>query len=314
MSVKYLEANGIRIAYDEFGQPSDPVILLIMGMATQMTAWPLSLCNGLAQRGFRVIRYDKRDVGLSEKMASAVVPSAARMMLTAALGRPLRVSYKLDDMAHDACGVIDALGLEQVHLAGVSMGGMIAQLVAAKFPDRVRSLTSIMSSSGDRKLPRASRKVTRALLKRYVGLVKPSIETTMDFQRLIGSPGFPQGDEELRDKVTAAYERSFYPPGYSRHMAAIMASGSRVSLLKTIRTPSLVVHGRDDLLVPLACGVDTARHIPDARLEVIDGMGHNLPEALMPTLEELLANHALAAGGSLATTTSEDEGPAAANG
>ena len=224
MSVKYLEANGIRIAYDEFGQPSDPVILLIMGMATQMTAWPLSLCHGLAQRGFRVIRYDNRDVGLSEKMTSAVVPSAARMMLTAALGRPLRVSYKLDDMAYDACGVIDALGLEQVHLAGVSMGGMIAQLVAAKFPDRVRSLASIMSSSGDRKLPRASRKVTRALLKRYVGLVKPSIETTMDFQRLIGSPGFPQGDEELRDKVTAAYERSFYPPGYSRHLSLIHIS------------------------------------------------------------------------------------------
>ena len=127
-------------------------------------------------------------------------------------------------------------------------------------------------------------------------------------------PDFPQGDEELRDKVTAAYERSFYPPGYSRHMAAIMASGSRVSLLKTIRTPSLVVPGRDDLLVPLACGIDTARHIPDARLEIIDGMGHNLPEALMPTLEELLANHASAAGGAPATTPSEDEGPAAANG
>lgn len=292
MSVKYLKANGIRVAYDEFGEPADPVILLVMGLATQMTAWPLSLCHGLADRGFRVIRFDNRDVGLSQKMESARIPSAPSIMLTAALGRPLKVSYKLDDMANDVCGVMDALGLGRVHLAGVSMGGMIAQIVTARFPDRIHSLTSIMSSSGDPALPRANRKISRALLKRYLGFVKPSVESTMDFQRLIGSPGFPQGDDELRQKVLAAYERSYYPPGYFRQMAAIMASGSRVELLKRIATPSLVVHGRDDLLVPLACGVDTAKHIANARLEIIDGMGHNLPEALMPTLVELIASHA----------------------
>ena len=312
MSLKYLDANGIRIAYDEFGRPSDPVILLVMGMATQMTAWPLSLCHGLVKRGFRVLRFDNRDVGLSQKMQSARIPSAPRVMLSAAFGRPLIVSYKLDDMANDVCGVMDALDLSRVHLAGVSMGGMIAQIVTAKCPDRVHSLTSIMSSSGDPGLPKANRKVTRALLKRYLGLVKPSIESTMDFQRLIGSPGFPQSDEELREKVSAAYERSFYPRGYSRHMAAIMASGSRVGLLKTINTPSLVVHGRDDLLVPLACGIDTATHIPNSRLEIIDGMGHNLPEGLMPTLTELIAGHAERTGDA-ASQAPGDSSPVAVN-
>jgi len=292
MSEKYLDANGIRIAYEEFGEPSNPAIVLVMGLATQMIAWPLSLCHGLAERGFRVIRFDNRDVGLSEKMESARIPSAPSVMLAAAFGRPLNVSYKLDDMANDVCGVMDALHLGQVHLAGVSMGGMIAQIVTARFPERIHSLTSIMSSSGDSGLPRANRKITRALLKRYLGLVKPSIESTMDFQRLIGSPGFPQSDRELREKVTAAFERSVYPKGYARQMAAIMASGSRVELLQQIKTPSLVVHGRDDLLVPLPCGVDTARHIPNARLEIIDGMGHNLPEGLMPALTELIAGHA----------------------
>ena len=295
MSERYLDANGIRLAYDDFGNAKDPAILLIMGMATQMTAWPLSFCQGLAERGFYVVRFDNRDVGLSEKMLTAHIPSTLDMLLRAGINRPLRVSYKLDDMATDALAVMNALQLDQAHVVGVSMGGMIGQVLAAKHSDRVSSLTSIMSSSGDPDLPRASKKVTRALLKRYLGLIKPSLESTMAFQRLIASPGFPQSDEELREKVQAAFKRSFYPPGFARHMAAIMASGSRVDLLKTINVPSLVIHGRDDVLVPLACGIDTAQQIAGARLEIIEGMGHNLPESLVPTLVALTADHALAA-------------------
>lgn len=293
MSERYLDANGVRLAYDDFGNANDPAILLIMGMATQMTAWPLSFCRGLADRGFYVVRYDNRDVGLSEKMLTARIPSTLDMMLKAGINRPLKVSYKLDDMATDALELMNALNLNQAHVVGVSMGGMIGQVLAAKHSSRVCSLTSIMSSSGDPNLPRASKKVTRALLKRYLGLVKPGLKSTIAFQRLIGSPGFPQSDDELNEKVRAAFQRSFYPPGFARHMAAIMASGSRVELLKAIKAPSLVIHGRDDVLVPLACGVDTARQIPNAALKIIDGMGHNLPESLVPILTDLVADHAL---------------------
>lgn len=294
MSERYLDANNVRLAYDDFGNANDPAILLIMGMATQMTAWPLSFCRGLADRGFYVVRYDNRDVGLSEKMLTARIPSTLDMMLKAGINRPLKVSYKLDDMATDALELMNALNLNQAHVVGVSMGGMIGQVLAAKHTSRVCSLTSIMSSSGDPNLPRASKKVTRALLKRYLGLVKPGLKSTIAFQRLIGSPGFPQSDDELNEKVRAAFQRSFYPPGFARHMAAIMASGSRVELLKAIKAPSLVIHGRDDVLVPLACGVDTARRIPNAALEIIDGMGHNLPESLVPILTDLVADHVLA--------------------
>lgn len=293
MSEGYLDANNVRLAYEDFGNANDPAILLIMGMATQMTAWPLSFCRGLADRGFYVVRYDNRDVGLSEKMLTARIPSTLDMMLKAGINRPLKVSYKLDDMATDALELMNALNLNQAHVVGVSMGGMIGQVLAAKHTSRVCSLTSIMSSSGDPNLPRASKKVTRALLKRYLGLVKPGLKSTIAFQRLIGSPGFPQSDDELNEKVRAAFQRSFYPPGFARHMAAIMASGSRVELLKAIKAPSLVIHGRDDVLVPLACGVDTARRIPNAALEIIDGMGHNLPESLVPILTDLVADHAL---------------------
>lgn len=294
MSERYLDANNVRLAYDDFGNANDPAILLIMGMATQMTAWPLSFCRGLADRGFYVVRYDNRDVGLSEKMLTARIPSTLDMMLKAGINRPLKVSYKLDDMATDALELMNALNLNQAHVVGVSMGGMIGQVLAAKHTSRVCSLTSIMSSSGDPNLPRASKKVTRALLKRYLGLVKPGLKSTIAFQRLIGSPGFPQSDDELNEKVRAAFQRSFYPPGFARHMAAIMASGSRVELLKAIKAPSLVIHGRDDVLVPLACGVDTARQIPNAALKIIDGMGHNLPESLVPILTDLVADHVLA--------------------
>ena len=292
MSESYIEANGIRLAYEEFGRPSDPAIVLIMGLGTQMISWPLSLCKGLAARGFRVIRFDNRDIGLSEKMENAHIPRAPSMMLRSTLGLPLKVSYTLEDMAQDVIGLMDALHLDRAHLVGASMGGMIGQIATARHPRRVLSFTSIMSSSGDPRLPGASREVVRTMVKRFLGIEQPNLENTMAFQRMIGSPDYLQSDEELKKKVLDSVERSLYPEGYSRHMAAIMASGSRVRLLKKIIVPTLVIHGRDDALVPLECGIDTARHIPHARLEIIDGMGHNLPEALVPLLLELIAAHA----------------------
>ena len=291
MSESYIQANGVRLAYEEFGSASDPAILLIMGLGTQMISWPLSLCNGLASAGFRVIRFDNRDIGLSEKMENAHIPRAPRMLLRTTLGLPLKVSYTLDDMAEDLIGLLDALHLNRAHLVGASMGGMIGQIATARNPNRILSFTSIMSSSGNPKLPGAARKVVRTMVKRSLGIEKPNLKNTIAFQRMIGSPGFPESDEELKSKVLDSVGRSLHPEGYSRHLAAIMASGSRVKLLKTITAPTLVIHGREDLLVPLECGIDTARHIPDARLEIIDGMGHNLPEALMPRLVELIAGH-----------------------
>ena len=293
MSERYLKANGLRFAYDDFGNVNDPAILLIMGMATQMTAWPQSFCQGLADRGFYVVRFDNRDVGLSERLPSAHIPSTFRMILKATVNRPLEVSYTLEDMATDAIELMGALNLDKAHVVGVSMGGMIGQILTATHPSRIHTLTSIMSSSGAPNLPRAGKQVTRALLKRYLGFVKPSLESTMNFQKLIGSPGFPQSDDDLKEKVKAAFNRSYYPPGFARHMAAIMGSDSRVDLLKTITVPSLVIHGQDDVLVPLACGVDTAQNIPGARLEIIEGMGHNLPESLVPILTDLVAHHVL---------------------
>jgi pimeloyl-ACP methyl ester carboxylesterase len=256
-----------------------------------MISWPLSLCNGLASAGFRVIRFDNRDIGLSEKMENAHIPRAPRMLLRTTLGLPLKVSYTLDDMAEDLIGLLDALHLNRAHLVGASMGGMIGQIATARNPNRILSFTSIMSSSGNPKLPGAARKVVRTMVKRSLGIEKPNLKNTIAFQRMIGSPGFPESDEELKSKVLDSVGRSLHPEGYSRHLAAIMASGSRVKLLKNITAPTLVIHGRDDALVPLECGIDTARHIPDARLEIIEGMGHNLPEALMPRLLELIAGH-----------------------
>ena len=213
-------------------------------------------------------------------------------MLRSRLRLPLKVPYTLDDMAQDCVGLLDALGIDRAHLVGASMGGMIGQIIAARFGERLHSFTSIMSTSGNPKIPMARRDVIMAMVKRSLGLEKITLESTMAYWRKIGSPAYQPSDKELKKKILDSYYRSNHPEGYSRHMAAVLASGSRVRLLKQITTPTLVIHGRDDALVSVEGGIDTARNIHGARLEIFDGMGHDLPKALLPDFIELIATHA----------------------
>jgi pimeloyl-ACP methyl ester carboxylesterase len=288
-----IKANGIDIFYDEFGKASDPALLLIMGLGTQMVAWPESFCRDIAARGFRVIRFDNRDIGLSQKMTGARRYNLQWAMTKAWLGLPVSSPYSLEDMAADAIGLLDALGIKRAHIVGASMGGMIAQIIAANYPDRCLSLTSIMSTSGDRKLPMPKRSAFAALggKRPDPGDREAMIEFGMKVLRAIGSPGYPTPEPELRDVVTQMTARSVNPAGFIRQLLAILANGSRVKLLKTIKTPTLVLHGEGDPLVPIEGGRDTARLIPGAKLVTIPGWGHDLPTPLLPKLADLIATH-----------------------
>ncbi len=290
-------ANGIDIAYDEFGDPKAPALLLIMGLGTQMIAWPVPFCEALVQRGFRVLRFDNRDIGLSTKFDHVGPVDVAGAFAKAMSGQPVDAPYTLDDMAADAVGFMDALGIARAHVVGASMGGMIAQVVAAKYPDRTRSLVSIMSSSGAPDLPPGKPEAIGVLLapRPDADDREKIIAHGMNVYRVIGSPGFPTSDAELRAKIEQATDRSYYPVGVGRQLVGVLASGSRVDLLKTIKVPSLVLHGADDPLVPVEAGKDTAKHIPGAKLTIIPGMGHDVAPGLVPILAEAIAEHCLAA-------------------
>lgn len=293
MSEKYVRANGIDLAYDEFGDSQNPVMLLIMGLGTQMIAWPQEFCEGLAARGYRVIRFDNRDIGLSQKMDDSRAPNILRMVACSRLNVPFKVPYRLHDMAEDAIGLLDALDIGSAHVVGASMGGMIAQLMAGHFPFRVLSLTSIMSTSGRRSLPGADRKVALHMVRRPAKADPQALQDhAMRTWRLIGSPAYQPSDDALREKLALSYQRSYYPAGHTRQMAAIMASGDRISVLQKIQAPTLVIHGKADPLVPVSGGVDTARLIRGARLELFDGMGHDLPQPLLPQFVDLISSHA----------------------
>jgi pimeloyl-ACP methyl ester carboxylesterase len=271
-----VSANGIEIAYDDRGGANDPVILLIMGLAIQMIAWPEAFCDGLAARGFRVIRFDNRDVGLSTKFDSAPPIDLAAIMQSATVGRKISTPYDLTDMAKDAVGLMDRLSI-----------------VAGQYPERVRSLVSVMSSSGDPKLPQAKPEAMSAIMQsRPPGSDRElAVQHGMKIYRAIGSPGFPTSDEELRAKVGAAFDRSYYPVGVGRQFAAILANGSRVEMLKRISVPTLVLHGADDPLVPVEAGRHTAAQIPGSKLKIIPGMGHDIPTGVIPILVNAIAAH-----------------------
>ncbi|MGE0668797.1 MAG: alpha/beta hydrolase [Sphingomonadales bacterium] len=291
-----ITANGLSIEYDERGDPDHPAMLLIMGLGAQMLLWPDMFCDMLAEQGFRVIRFDNRDIGLSHKFDGAAVPEVKEIIAGLMAGKPLPVPYLLQDMAADAVGVLDALGIGEAHVVGASMGGMIAQLVAIHHPERVISLTSIMSTSGRYGLPPGKPEAMEKLLMRPAGMDRKSIvDHSVMLAGVVGSPAYPVAEEHLRAFAEKAYDRSFYPEGMPRQYAAILSSGSRDALLPGIQAPTLVIHGSEDPLLPVEHAHDTARLIPGAALEVIEGMGHNLPPQLNLRLTSLIGRHAAAA-------------------
>ncbi len=289
MSQKYLMANGLRLAYDEFGNTSDPAIILVMGLGTQMIAWPVQMCEALAEQGFRVIRFDNRDIGLSQQIEPKRPVNLFKLILRSRLGLSIRVPYSLRDMAADAIGVLDFLEIEKAHWVGASMGGMITQILAAEYPDRSLSLTSIMSTSGNPELPQPSLRIAKQLLtrpdrKNEKAYLKHSLETWA----IIGSPDYPPKKEELSERILTSLRRSYSPKGYTHQVAAIMKSGDRRHLLRKIRVPTQVIHGKADVLVPVEGGIDTAKNIKNSKLELIEGMGHDLPKQLIPRFVELI--------------------------
>jgi pimeloyl-ACP methyl ester carboxylesterase len=279
-------ANGIEIAYDEIGDREGVPLLLIMGLATQLIHWDERFCRLLAERGYRVIRFDNRDIGHSTKVEDASVPGTAAMLL--GLGEP---AYKLADLAADTAGLMDHLGIERAHIVGASMGGMVAQTLAIEHPERVLSLCSIMSTTGNRRLRLPRWRAFGTLMAKPPrdrdGYADQAVRTF----KVIGSPGFPMDEERFRAMALAAYDRCFYPPGVARQLHAINCSDDRTRRLRTLRVPTVVIHGDGDPLIRPAAGRATARAIPDARLRIIEGMGHDLPPQVWPLIaEEIDAN------------------------
>ncbi|MEM9056082.1 MAG: alpha/beta fold hydrolase [Pseudomonadota bacterium] len=288
--------GGLELAYEEFGDRDAPALVLIMGLGTQMIAWPEALCEALAAAGLRVIRFDNRDVGLSTRFDGVPAPGPVKLQFMKLLRRRVEVPYTLDDMAADAVGLLDALGIESAHVAGASMGGMIAQLVALKHPARVRSLCSIMSTTGNASLPGPAFRVTRHMFlsRPPAGDRERYVQHAVKTLRLIDGPGFPTTEAESRAMVERHLARAHYPEGFRRHLAAILVAADRSEALTALATPTLVVHGTHDPLIPAEAGRHTAEQVPGARLELIEGMGHIMPDSLCPTLASLMAGHALA--------------------
>jgi len=278
-----ISANGIALEVEDHGSPQGEPLLLIMGLGMQLLGWHEDFVAALVARGFRVIRFDNRDIGLSQSFNAAGVPNLALESLRFALGLKVKSPYTLADMAADSAAVLDALGIDSAHVCGASMGGMIAQHLAAHRPERVKSLTLMMSSSGSRRLPGPSLKVRGSLISRPKDTRVPSIvEHYVNLYGLIGSPAYPPGKDYLRERFTHSITRSYRPAGTARQMVAIAADGDRSALLPRLRPPTHVIHGAADPLVPVPAGRDLAARIPGATLDVIDGMGHDLPKELWP--------------------------------
>ncbi|MCJ0764396.1 alpha/beta fold hydrolase [Variovorax terrae] len=288
-----IRANGIGIEVEDTGGADRPVVLLIMGLGMQLIAWPPAFVQALVAAGYRVIRHDNRDIGLSQHFDHLGVPNVLWQSLKLKLGFTPRAPYSLQDMANDAVGLLDAMGIEKAHVVGVSMGGMIAQRVALTATGRVLSLTSIMSSSGARGLPEARPEVVRALISRPAGKGPQAVaDHYVKLFRIIANPAFPLEEAQMRERIMQGIERNHHPAGTLRQLVAVAAdTGQRAAQLGRITAPTLVLHGRADPLVPFACGEDTARRIPGARLVGIDGMGHDLPPGVVERLLEPLIPH-----------------------
>ena len=291
------QANGIELEYETFGDPADPAMLLVMGLGIQLLGWHEDFCAMLVERWFYVIRYDNRDVGLSTKIEGAPVPDLFALMA----GNTSSVGYTVDDMAEDAAGLLDALGIEAAHAVGISMGGMIAQTLAINHPDRVLSLTSIMSTTGDNNVGQPRPEALPALISPAPSDREEFIEYQAGLFNLIGSPAYPTEPERLRALIGASFDRMHYPIGFMRQLAGVVASPDRTEALGSVRAPTLVIHGEDDPLIEVSGGEATAKAIPDAKLLKIPGMGHDLPVQLWPQLVEAIVENAERARAGAAT-------------
>ncbi|WP_295140064.1 alpha/beta fold hydrolase [uncultured Reyranella sp.] len=290
------KANGIEIEYETFGNRKDPALLLIMGLGAQLTLWPESLCEGLAGQGLFVVRYDNRDVGLSTDFDQWGLPNLMDAMARLMKGQKVDAPYLLSDMAADAIGLLDALGIDRAHMVGGSMGGMIAQVIAATHPTRTRSLVSIMSTSGRYGLPAGKPEAVAMLSAQPEGTAREQlIAHGMKLRTVISGPGYPTDPATMRALVERNIDRRYYPPGAARQYLAIMASGPRVDLLKTVRVPTLVLHGEDDPLLPVECGRDVAALVPGAKIETFPGWGHDVPEQMVPKLVSSISGFCKAA-------------------
>lgn len=299
MAEQYADLGAVTLCYETFGDPADPTVLLVMGLGTQMLAWRPGFCDLLVAEGFHVVRYDNRDVGRSTHFSDHAPPSPLEIVLR----RPRDPAYTLDDMAADAVGLLDHLGVATAHVVGVSMGGMIAQTVAVRYPERVRSLVSIMSTTGAALVGRPALKALPFLMKPASTDRQEAIDRAVALSDVIHSPGFPRDVAATREMAGASFDRSGDRRGTGRQLAAILASGDRTKDLERITAPTLVVHGTADRLVASSGGRATAKAIPGARLELIEGMGHDLPAGLWPRLVRLIAEQAHAADAGHAALT-----------
>jgi pimeloyl-ACP methyl ester carboxylesterase len=292
MAEERCTVGDVELCYEQFGHDEDPVALLIMGLGTQMLAWREEFCERLAARGLRVVRFDNRDNGRSTILRH-IPPPTARQLIT----RELTPGYTLEDMADDAVGLLDHLGAGPAHLVGASMGGMIAQTIAIRHPDRVASLTSIMSTTGARNVGQPALRLYPILLRRAPREREAYIEFVSRMATAIGSPGFPHDDDEVRAVAARAHDRGIHPAGTGRQLAAIIAASDRTPDLRRLDVPALVIHGLADRLVRPTGGRATAAAIPGARLEEIRGMGHDLPQAVWPQVVDGIARLAERAAG-----------------
>ena len=289
----FARANGVELCYDTFGEPDAPPLVLIMGLAGQMIAWDEEFCALLASRGYRVIRFDNRDIGLSTRFADAGVPDVGAALMAALQGGRPAAPYLLDDMAEDVVGLLDFLHIDSAHVVGASMGGAIGQLLAIHHRQRVRTLTSIMATTGAPGLPPPTPEAM-AVLTKPTPLDKAAyFESYRQTWKVLRAGSFPE--DEARDLARAEqnFVRGLNPPGVARQLVAIFASGSRKGALAGVKVPTLVIHGAADPLVPLACGIDTAETVPGAKLRVIEGMGHALPISMWPQIIDAIAAHAV---------------------
>jgi len=288
MAEEIAKIGELEICHEAFGSPDDPALLLVMGLGTQMVGWPEGFCRALVARGFHVIRYDNRDIGRSTHLHQHRPPSLKQLLLRDRSA----AQYSLADMADDGIGVLDHLGIERAHVVGASMGGMIAQTMAARLPERVLSLASMMANTGHRWKGMPGLRVYPIFLRRPAGNREGAIEATVSTFRLIGSPDFPFDEDELRHTARLSYERGYDPAGTGRQLAAILAAGDRTRQLRTITAPTVVIHGTRDRLVRPSGGRATAAAIPGARLVTVEGMGHDLPRAVWDRIVDAVAANA----------------------